>query len=89
MVFYQKSMFDEAEKVVEVARKTAAENGFTVATMVQEGSAADRVVDNAAKLRKDLIVMGTFGWTGVNKAIMGSTTERVIMNSPCPVLVVR
>jgi nucleotide-binding universal stress UspA family protein len=85
----KKSMFDEAEKVVEVARNTAAENGFTVATMVQEGSAADRVVDNAAKLRKDLIVMGTLGWTGVNKAIMGSTTERVIMNSPCPVLVVR
>ncbi|HEX9859932.1 MAG TPA: universal stress protein, partial [Nitrospirota bacterium] len=29
------------------------------------------------------------GWTGVEKAIMGSTTERVIVNAPCPVLVVR
>jgi nucleotide-binding universal stress UspA family protein len=33
--------------------------------------------------------MGTYGWRGVNKAIMGSTTERVIANASCPVLAVR
>ena len=81
--------FTQGEGLYPPMLKTAAENGFSVATTIQEGSAADRVVDNAVKLRKDLIVMGTFGWTGVNRAIMGSTTERVIMNSPCPVLVVR
>jgi nucleotide-binding universal stress UspA family protein len=33
--------------------------------------------------------MGTYGWKGVNRAIMGSTTERVIMNASCPILVTR
>jgi nucleotide-binding universal stress UspA family protein len=60
----------------------------SVATMVRRG-ARPTGLSTAVKPKKDLIVMGTFGWTGVNRAIMGSTTERVIMNSPCPVLVVR
>ena len=41
------------------------------------------------ELKNDLIVMGAHGWKGVSKAIMGSTTERVIMNASCPVLVVK
>jgi len=40
-------------------------------------------------LKNDLIVIGTYGWKGVSRAIMGSTTERVIMNASCPVLAVR
>jgi nucleotide-binding universal stress UspA family protein len=33
--------------------------------------------------------MGTYGWKGVNNAIMGSTTNRVISHASCPVLVVK
>ena len=32
----------------------------------------------ADKFKNDLIVMGTHGWRGMNKAIMGSTAERII-----------
>jgi len=40
-------------------------------------------------MKNDLIVMGSYNWSGVNKAILGSTTERVIMNATCPILVVK
>ncbi len=34
----------------------------------------------------DLIVMGTYGLSGVEHMLLGSTTERVIRIAPCPVL---
>jgi nucleotide-binding universal stress UspA family protein len=37
----------------------------------------------------DLIVMGALGMTGLTSLIMGSTTERVIAQAPCGVMVVK
>jgi nucleotide-binding universal stress UspA family protein len=58
-------------------------------TAIEEGHAADKIVETANRMKNDLIVMGSYGWRGVNKAILGSTTERVIMNASCPILVVK
>lgn len=85
----QQSLFDEAEKIMGEAKKIALPYEVSIAATIQEGHAADKIVEIADKLKNDLIIIGTYGWKGVNKAIMGSTTERVIMNAKCPVLVVR
>lgn len=37
----------------------------------------------------DLIVLGTHGATGLEHALLGSVTERVVRKAPCPVLTVR
>jgi len=43
-----------------------------------------------AKVRNvDLIVIATHGNTGVRRALLGSTAERVVRHAGCPVLVVR
>ena len=34
----------------------------------------------------DLIIMGTHGLSGLDRALLGSTTERVVRIAPCPVL---
>jgi nucleotide-binding universal stress UspA family protein len=83
------AIYDEAEKILETARAYIDWNGHMLGTIVQEGHAAEKITEMAAKLGSELIIMGSHGWTGVDKAIMGSTTERVITNAPCPVLVVR
>ena len=85
----KKSLRDEAEKILESAREIASGKGISAKTEIRQGQAADEITKAAADLGNDLIVMGTYGWRGVNKAIMGSSTERVIMNAGCPVLVVR
>lgn len=85
----RKKLRGEAEKIVKAAKDIAAEHGITAKTMIEEGRAADRIEEVAERLETDLIVMGSYGWKGVNRAIMGSATERVIINAPCPVLVVR
>jgi universal stress protein A len=37
----------------------------------------------------DLIVIGTHGRTGIDRVIFGSTAQRVVRHSPCPVLTVK
>ncbi|MFO0751698.1 MAG: universal stress protein [Thermodesulfovibrionales bacterium] len=83
------SLHREAERIMEEARKEASSSGVPVATMVREGAAPEGIVEAARMLKSQLIVMGSHGWRGVDRALMGSTAERVIMNAPCPLLVVK
>jgi len=83
------AMYEEAGRILEEAKKSAGGNGHTLGTVIQEGHAAEKITEMAGKLGSDLVVMGSHGWTGVDKAILGSTTERVVLSSSCPVLVVR
>jgi nucleotide-binding universal stress UspA family protein len=36
----------------------------------------------------DMVVMGTHGRRGFDRAVLGSVTERVIRSAPCPVVTV-
>lgn len=47
------------------------------------------IVRLAEEREVDLIVMATHGRGFISHTIMGSTTERVLRRTPCPVLVVR
>jgi nucleotide-binding universal stress UspA family protein len=85
----RKSLYKEAERIMGLARQSVSGNGVNFATSIEEGHAADKIVETANRMKNDLIVMGSYGWRGVNKAILGSTTERVIMNATCPILVVK
>lgn len=83
------SLHQEAVKIIARAVDLATIQGITLKTEIVEGHAAEKTVETAQRLKSDLIAMGSHGYRGINKAIMGSTTERVILNSPCPILVVR
>ena len=47
------------------------------------------IVRYAAEHKPDLIVMGTHGLSGIDHALLGSTTERVIRQADCPVLAIK
>jgi len=53
------------------------------------GTAYEEICAAARELKADLIVISTHGYTGYKRAFLGSTAERVVQHSPCPVLVVR
>jgi nucleotide-binding universal stress UspA family protein len=84
-----KSLFQEAEKILEGAKKIAAGLGVQIKAVVQEGHAGDKIVELSDKFRNDLIVMGTHGWSSMDKAIMGSTAERIIAYAARPILIVK
>lgn len=83
------SLQQEAAKIISRAVDLADTQGITLRTEIVEGHAAEKTVETAQRLKVDLIAMGSHGYRGINKAIMGSTAERVILNSACPILVVR
>ena len=51
--------------------------------------AFDEICRLAQEIPADLIVMSTHGYTGLKHVFLGSTAERVVQHSPCPVFVVR
>lgn len=46
------------------------------------------IVDEADAIDADLLVIGSHGRSGFERLLLGSTAERVVRTSPCPVLVV-
>jgi nucleotide-binding universal stress UspA family protein len=53
------------------------------------GPAFDEICRFAQKIPADLIVLPTHGYTGLKHVFLGSTAERVVQHSPCPVFVAR
>ena len=78
----------EAEKLVADIAAMAEKAGVTVETMIPNGTPYKVITDIGHKRLVDLIVMGTFGETGLRYLAMGSTTEKVIESAHCAVLVV-
>ncbi|HEU4616794.1 MAG TPA: universal stress protein, partial [Gammaproteobacteria bacterium] len=54
----------------------------------RSGDPVEQILGAADRLEADLIVMATAGHHGVFDALRGSTTERVLRRSPCPLLAV-
>jgi nucleotide-binding universal stress UspA family protein len=52
------------------------------------GDASTTIVDEAVTSSADLIVMGTHGRRGFKRLLLGSVTETVLREAPCPVLTV-
>jgi nucleotide-binding universal stress UspA family protein len=63
-------------------------DGISVDVLVDVGQPARQILDRAASLPADLIVMGTHGASGFEHLLLGSVTEKVLRKAPCPVLTV-
>jgi len=90
---YVDDYFDDLEAFGEKAtgriRTAAEEEGLTVVTSVLEGVPDHEIVDYADDHGIDLIVMATRGRRGLPRALLGSTTERVVRCANVPVLTIR
>ncbi len=60
----------------------------SITSTVRVGRAADEIVAHAHALSADLIVMSAHSGSGRKNVLLRTTTERVVRQSPCPVLVV-
>ncbi len=56
---------------------------------VEEGYAADRIVEIASDEKFDMIVIGSRGLSGLGRFLMGSVSDRVVHHAHCSVTVVK
>ena len=75
----------------ELARlgEDARQKGLSVEEIVVQGKPSAEIIRFAAENEVDMIVLGAHGKGMLDQALFGSTTERVVRRSPCPVLTVR
>ncbi|MCZ2108353.1 MAG: universal stress protein [Dehalococcoidia bacterium] len=93
------AMAESRSQAVASALSEAEERLYTVATRALPGldihvhtdineRVAEAIIATGVRLDVELIAVGTHGRTGIGHALMGSVAERIIRQSPIPVLVV-
>lgn len=85
---YTHQAADAKTKIAKLAEKQAGEPVQSKIT-VQLGFAAGSILAFAKEHDTDLIVMGTHGRRGLDRLVMGSSTEQVLRKAHCPVLAIR
>ena len=56
-------------------------------TLVLRGEAGAAICDYAAEIAARAVVIGTRGRGGIKRAFLGSVSDYVVRNAPCPVVV--
>ncbi|MBI3637260.1 MAG: universal stress protein [Candidatus Rokubacteria bacterium] len=77
------------EKELEQWAIHAREAGARARTLLRTGAPHHEILAAVDDQRADLIVMGTHGRGGVERALLGSVADRVVRLARCPVLSVR
>jgi nucleotide-binding universal stress UspA family protein len=75
--------------VLNRARAMSAARGVELHTHVLAGHPVRDIVDLAAELKADLLVVGASGHSALYDRMIGSRADRLVHLSPCSVLVVR
>jgi len=57
--------------------------------IIKSGKPFMEIIECAAEIDADLIIIATHGHTGVEHLLFGSTAEKVVRKAPCPVLTLR
>ena len=89
---YREGLHQYGREQLDNAKTLAQGLGLEVETQLRDlkgGRVADAIVDEARSAACDLIVIGTHGRRGLNRALLGSDAESVLRASPVPVLLVR
>lgn len=91
---------EDFSKVVEATRKTGTAiladgegkvkaEGVPVETLLKEGHSVQEILRTARDGNFDLIVMGARGISKIREVFLGSVSDGIIRNAPCPVLVTK
>ena len=79
----------EARQVVQRLVSFLKQENLEVAGEVPHGRPDEMIVRTAEAKNADLIIMGSHGRTGLERVLLGNTSERVIDQTRCAVLVVK
>jgi nucleotide-binding universal stress UspA family protein len=79
----------ERERVAQSLVARGRSIGVAVDFLVWEGDPGESIIEAAMAENADMIVVGSHGRGTVGRFLIGSVSDHVVRNAPCPVLVVR
>jgi universal stress protein A len=85
--------FDKLERIARTRlerlarQKVSPKPRYTI--HIRTGDPAGEAIHLAEQTGADLIVMATHGRRGLSRFVLGSVAERVVRESPCPVLTIK
>ncbi len=80
---------EHAEKIVLRAVRALRKAGLRAKPAVIEGHPKSAIIDYAAEWRADLIILGSHGYTAVQRFLLGSVSDAVARHARCSVEIVR
>jgi len=84
----QKSAEQDARAQLTRACEKVAAQRVVVEQVLLAGPASAIILERAAALPADLIIMGSHGHTALYDLLLGSTSHAVLKKAPCPVVIV-
>ena len=88
-IMWKQQRTQDAEILTRNYAEAIERSKLPVQTAVRDGNPEDGIVDEAKEWPADLIVMGSHGYTGLKRLILGSVALSVVSHAPCSVEVVR
>ncbi len=81
----EKKMASFCEELEEFCKKAGVSS---VNYKVLKGDVGEKIVEYAAEVGADMIVMGTHGYKGLEKIMFGSVADKVVRSAACPVMTI-
>lgn len=81
------SLTGEAEASLRKIREKA--SGVALKTLLRQGSPAEVILEEAKKMKADIVVTGSHGRHGASKFLLGSVSSKIVDHAACSVLVIR
>jgi len=83
------AMLEQAEQELARIKKDEFGDSKNVSTFAVVGHPVEKLIDYAKEQAIDLIMVATHGRSSTEHLLLGGTTEKIVRNAPCSVLVFR
>ncbi|HZS08748.1 MAG TPA: pyridoxamine 5'-phosphate oxidase family protein [Blastocatellia bacterium] len=85
----RQGLTEQAEQLTVRTAESLAAVGLEAETAVRHGDPRSVIVNEASEWGADLIVLGSHGYRGLRRLLLGSVAQWVVSHAPCSVEVVR
>jgi nucleotide-binding universal stress UspA family protein len=83
------SLYSTAKEKFQAYVEKYKDKNLAITPKVKLGNTYHYITEEVEEEKTDLLIMGSKGVSGLQEALVGSTTEKVVRNSRCPVLTVK
>ena len=86
---YFRELIEQRKKELDLLQSKLSSPNYRLETMIQVGNVFREISTAITDKKPDLLVMGSSGTSGWEEFWIGSTTEKIVRNAPCPVITIK